>query len=72
MGRMKQAASRPTRRATARSLTLTIEDEKAGFRQTGGENLPARPLIFERLPASAECELEDAADEYVRDLLGRF
>ena len=71
-GALKGAASRPSRHATARSLTLTIESEYAGFHQTGGANLPARPLIFESLPIAAERELQDAAEGYVRDLLSRF
>lgn len=71
-GAMKQAASRPSRTATARSLTLTINDPKLGYHQEGTSRMPARPLIFDRLPAQAEAELEDAAREYVTDLLSRF
>ena len=71
-GELKGAASRPTRHATARSLTLTIESDYAGFHQTGGANLPARPLIFERLPVQAEAELRREAEGYVRDLLRRL
>jgi len=71
-GAMKDAASRPGRRATARSLTLTIEDPKVGFHQEGTDRMPARPLIFERLPIQAEFELKDAATEYVTDLLRRL
>lgn len=74
---MKQAASRPSRTVTARSLTLTIDSEYLPFLQEGAGSMPARPLIFETLPWQAEMELEDAAEEYVqgligRDLLGRF
>lgn len=71
-GAMKQAASRPSRQASARSLTLTIDDPKIGFHQTGTSRMPARPVILETLPFAAERELQDAADSYVRDLLDRF
>lgn len=71
-GAMKDAASRPRREANARSLTLTIEDPKLGYHQTGTGRMPARPLIFENLPGAAERELKDAAEDYVRDLLNRF
>jgi hypothetical protein len=71
-GAMLGAASRPSRIVTPRSLTLTIHDEKIGFHQTGTSRMPARPLIFERVPIIAERELEHAATEYVEDLLRRF
>ncbi|HLB03858.1 MAG TPA: hypothetical protein VJK66_02460 [Gaiellaceae bacterium] len=71
-GAMKQAASRPTRQVTPRSLTLTIEDPKLGFHQAGTPQMPARPLIFDRLPAAAEAELREAAADYVADLLRRL
>jgi hypothetical protein len=71
-GAMKDAASRPSRIATARSLTLMISDPKLGYHQDGTDRMPARPLIFERLPGGARNELEDAAADYVSDLLRRF
>ena len=71
-GAMKSAASRPTRSVTARSLTLTIDDPKIGFHQTGTTSMPARPVIFSELPGQAEGELKDAATDYVQDLLRRF
>ncbi len=71
-GTLKQAASRPTRSATARSLTLTIESEYLGFHQSGTGSMSARPLIFDDLPPAAERELKDAGESYVRDLLSRF
>lgn len=71
-GAMKQAASRPSRTATPRSLTLTISDPKLGFHQEGTSRMPARPLIFDRLPVVAQLEVEQAATEYVDDLLRRL
>lgn len=71
-GRLKQDASRPSRTATARSLTLTINSPYLSYHQAGTSRMPARPLIFYRLPAQAEAELEDAAREYVTDLLRRL
>lgn len=71
-GKLKQAASRPSRSVTARSLTLTIPSDVLPHHQEGTSRMPARPLIFERLPFSAEAELEEAGEEYVRDLLRRF
>ncbi|HLE98976.1 MAG TPA: hypothetical protein VI540_03690 [Gaiellaceae bacterium] len=71
-GAMKQAASRPSRRATAKSLTLQIDDPKLQHHQSGTASMPARPLIFERLPLQAEHELGEAAEDYVRDLLRRL
>lgn len=71
-GKLRQDASRPRREQTSRSLTLTIDNEYLPFHQFGTENMPARPLIFERLPAQAERDLQDAAETYVRDILDRF
>lgn len=71
-GAMKDAASRPSRRVTARSLTLTITDPKLQYHQSGTPNMPARPLVFETLPIGAQRELEGAATEYVEDLLRRL
>lgn len=71
-GALRGAASRPSRKATPRSLTLTITDPKLPFHQEGTSRMPARPLIFDRLPAEAERELEDAARDYVQDLIRRL
>lgn len=84
-GGIRQAASRPKRTVTPRSLTLTIPDDEWGHgprgvkrpilqhHQAGGGNLPARPLIFTGpLPGPAAAELQGAANEYVADLLRRM
>lgn len=72
-GTMRRAASNPIRSATPRTLTLSIEDDKLGYHQEGGTNLPARPLVFgSPLPPMAELELRRAADRYVTDLLRRI
>jgi hypothetical protein len=71
-GAMKGAASRPSRSVTSRSLTLTIDSPYAGFHQEGTSKMPARPLIFEDLPGPAERDLEEAAEDYVQDLLRRL
>jgi hypothetical protein len=73
-GQLKMAASRPERTVTPRSLTLTIEDDKLSYHQTGTSRMPARPLVFggETLPPVAAAELQLVADRYVRDLLSRF
>jgi hypothetical protein len=70
-GKLKQAASRPSRHATPRSLTLTVDSEYLPFLQEGTSRMPARPLIFERLPLQAELELQEAAEDYVQGLIGR-
>ncbi len=64
-GAMRGAASNPAREVTSGSLTLTITDPKAGYHQTGTTRMPARPLIFETVPASAEAEIDRAAEDYV-------
>lgn len=85
-GGIRQAASRPERTATPRSLTLTIDDSKWGhgpkkkpgpvleYHQEGiAGRLPARPLVFgSPLPPAAALELDGAADRYVADLLRRL
>lgn len=71
-GAMRQAASRPQRVATPSSLTLTIVDPKIGFHQSGTPRMPSRPVIPDHLPASAEAELEQAAESYVADMVRRF
>jgi hypothetical protein len=71
-GQLRRAATSPTRRATPTVLTLTIESEVAVYHQEGTPRMPARPPVFSRLPAAAQEELDRAADQYVRDLLGRL
>lgn len=72
-GALKQAASRPTRVQTPSSLTLSIDDPKLEYHQEGTSRMPARPLVFgDPLPASAEAELQVAAEQYVTDLLRRL
>lgn len=76
-GQAYRAALNPRRTATARSLTLTIDD--AGSQHgpilqyhQDGDGVPRRQVIGDTLPPLASFELERAADDYVRDLLSRF
>lgn len=71
-GALRQAASRPTRIATPSSLTLTISDPKIGYHQDGTDKMPARPVIPAELPASAEVQLELAAEAYIAEMAVRF
>lgn len=72
-GDLKGAASRPLRTARARSLTLTINDPKLQYHETGTPRMPARPLLFgDPLPSSAASDLERASEEFVDDLLRRI
>ena len=84
-GGIRQAASRPTRTATPRALTLTIDDSTFGHgprkvkrpilqhHQAGGGRLPARPLVFgSPLPPAAAAEMDAVGDRYVHDLLRRL
>jgi hypothetical protein len=72
-GAMRQAASRPQRTATARTLTLTIDDPKIEYHQEGTSKMPARPVVFgSPLPAVAALELDRAAERYVTDFLRRL
>lgn len=66
-GKLRGAASRPSRRVTPNTLVLTIHDPKLAYHQQGGGNLPARPLIFgeENMPMDARQELSEAARDYV-------
>jgi hypothetical protein len=68
-GALRDAASRPMREVTPRTLTLWIDNDVAPFHQEGTDRMPARPLIPERLPASALREVEDAAREHVNVLI---
>lgn len=71
-GTLRQAASRPSRVATARTLTLRIDDPVAQFHQEGTATMPARPLIPPTLPAAWARDIDAAATEYVSTLIRRF
>lgn len=72
-GDLRQAASRPRRRATATTLTLTIDDPKLQYHETGTERMPARPLLFgDPLPHAAAADLDKAAEEFIDDWLRRI
>jgi hypothetical protein len=72
-GDLRQAASRPSRTSTPRSLTLSIDDPKLEYHQDGTGRMPARPLVFgDPLPPAAALEIEAAAERYVGDFLRRF
>lgn len=71
-GALRSAASKPKRTATPSSLTLTIVDPKIEFHQDGTETMPARPVIPDSLPVSAEAQLELAAERYIADMVRRF
>jgi hypothetical protein len=71
-GAMRRAASSPTRLATATTLTLRIEDDKIEYHETGTTRMPARPLLFDRLPMIAERELQGAAEQYVDEIVRRI
>lgn len=72
-GALKQAASKPSRSVSPTQLTLTIDDPKLQYHQSGTGTMPARPLVFgSPLPAEAQASLNHIADVYVRDLLRRL
>lgn len=71
-GELRQAASRPARIATPSSLTLTISDRTIEYHQDGSDKMPARPVIPDELPFSAEAQLELAAEGYIQDMARRF
>ena len=78
-GDLRQAASRPERRVTPSTLTLSIDwagtkgqPVDLRWHQEGNSDMPARPLLFDQLPLSARIELEDVAEDYVRDLARRL
>lgn len=84
-GGLRHAASDPKVEYTPRSMILTIDDSneehgiarQAGpvlqYLQDGTDHMPARPLVFgDPLPAAARVELEQAAEDYIRDLVGRL
>lgn len=68
-GDLRQAASRPERRVSPRTLELTVVDPKVRFHQEGTDKMPARPLIFATLPLQAQAELEEAAVVYLGGLV---
>jgi hypothetical protein len=71
-GDLRQAASQPRREATPRTLTLWIDDPKAGYHQEGTDDMPARPLFPSPLPAAARRDVDTAAREYVSTLVRRL
>lgn len=71
-GALRRAASSPSRIATPSSLTLSIVDPKIEWMQDGTDKMPARPVIPDSLPVSAEAELEVAAEGYIGEMLARF
>jgi hypothetical protein len=68
-GDLRQAASRPRRETTPRTLTLWIDDPVAEYHQDGTTTMLPRPLIPDPLPESARIEVEAAAHEYVSVLV---
>jgi hypothetical protein len=68
-GTLRDAASRMSRVATPRTLTMTIDDPVAAFHQSGTERMPARPLIPSVLPPEWERDVDRAATEYVSTLV---
>jgi hypothetical protein len=68
-GGLRQAASRPRREATPRTLTLWIDDPVAAYHQEGTTRMRARPLIPDPLPQSALRDVEFAAEEHVNVLI---
>jgi hypothetical protein len=71
-GDLRRAASQMRREAGPRTLTMWVDDPKAGYHQEGNEHLPARPLIPDPLPSSALREVDTAAEEYVGVLVQRL
>jgi hypothetical protein len=68
-GGLRDAASRMSRVATARTLTMSIEDPVAAFHQEGTERMPARPLIPVVFPPEWERDVDLVATEYVSTLI---
>ena len=72
-GDLRQAASRPTRRVTPSTLTMTISDPKIQYHEKGTPHMPARPLLFgDPLPSSAAADLDRAAGDFLDLWLGRI
>lgn len=82
-GDLRRESSHPSRRATQRTLTLTIQWRKRKrkgrerrvldprWHQLGTDRMPARPLLGQILPPPAQRELENAAEEYVVEMARR-
>jgi len=78
-GYLRRAATSPKRTVTPTVLILEIEPyaTESGqvdpdWFQSGTENMPARPLLpadTDPLPATAQAELDQLADQYVGQLL---
>jgi hypothetical protein len=68
-GGLRDAASRMSRVATPRTLTMSIDDPVAAFHQTGTDKMPARPLIPDVLPPEWARDVDLAATEYVSTLV---
>jgi hypothetical protein len=68
-GGLRQAASRPRREVTPRTLTLWIDDETAVWHQDGTSHMPARPLVPSPLPPAALRDIDLAAEEHVHTLI---
>ena len=77
-GDLRRGASLPERRATPRSLTLTIRWDKGGqtldpnWHQRGNtQGMPARPLLSRTLPFEALEELRQAEEDYIEEMVQR-
>lgn len=72
-GDLRRAASDPKRSVTPTTMTLTIEDPKLQYHETGTSNMPARPLLFgDPLPRAAVDDLDQAAESFIDDWLRRI
>lgn len=69
---LRKAASTPARTAFPNALILTIVDPKVEYHQEGTDDMPARPLVPEFLPAAAVVELDEAAQLYVDEWIVRL
>ena len=70
-GDLKKAAQSPRRTALPQSLKLTIDSELAEWHSSGAGNLPARPVLPDRLPESARRELERELRDYAQEVARR-
>ena len=72
-GGLRRSASTPTRHVSQTTHELTINDPKVSWH--GGAQrapgMPRRRLLFDELPAIARNEVEQAAQEYVAEVLRR-
>lgn len=69
---LRAKALSPRRVMGPQFLELIIEDPKAAYHQEGTSRMPARPIIPERMPATALDELRDAFDKHVDELIHRW